>query len=542
MKHFGILFCCFFFSVGNLHFLNAQPATFVKTFKIAGSSAEGMRTIEVNDGFVTLVFTIDDTLGNVHTMLLKTDSQGNLLWTKEYTIKGNTYFWPYDIAITPDSGFVFNGSMYDDTLYNWHGFLIRVNAAGDTLWTKTLTDNYAITGPIITKDGGIALEGYLVNEAFLFKLDSGGNMLWQKYIGDSTKILSSIIQAADGGYAIAGHIYKTMLPDSTKGYMIKTDSLGNFEWDFTSNEKMSFRDIIQDIDGNFIIAGSIYLNDSIYLAKISKAGSLIWQKSLKGDFDLNYFPTDIIQTGTGYVLTGGSEINSNHRSLFIIQTDFSGNILWKKEIYGFTINDEIYSGSIQKTKDNTFILGGTLLCANEPDKVLLLKTDTLGDIPAKPIVKIIQDSLYITTPADYYQWNFNGSPITNATNPYFIATNTGWYSVTLTDTFSCIAYEATTVTSDSVYFSITGIQDKMNNRSFFVYPNPANDKVHIGFNSVNTRINEVKIFNTLGEIIFNSNGSSSSEFEIDLLAQPTGIYFIQVKADNIIYNKKLIKR
>jgi len=171
--------------------------------------------------------------GDFDYCIVKTDSIGTFQWSKRY---GSSEWEFCNAAIeTPDNGFMlcgtihFIGSTFSKTL------LIKTDSQGDTLWTKSYMvpadmEAYAIDS---TSDSGYIITGDIHNfltgtrQIYLMKTDSIGDLLWAKTYGvDSSNYTNSVIQTADGGYSVLG---KTIISGSgnERMYFIKTDSIGN---------------------------------------------------------------------------------------------------------------------------------------------------------------------------------------------------------------------------------------------------------------------------------------------------------------------------
>jgi hypothetical protein len=92
-------------------------------------------------------------------LLIKTDSLGNLLWSKTYG--GSFGDFSYKLLHMPDDGFLIAGN---STSFNpaakTQTYLIRTNSDGDTLWTKSFGDQQSVAqlkDIIQTYSGGYAL-------------------------------------------------------------------------------------------------------------------------------------------------------------------------------------------------------------------------------------------------------------------------------------------------------------------------------------------------------------------------------------------------
>jgi len=107
--------------------------------------------------------------------------------------------------------------------------------ASSTMWSRTYggPDNDNATAVIQTSDGGYALAGR--TESFsadnsvlcwLIKVDSSGNMEWnQTYGGQVDDVAWAIVEATNGGYAIAGSTI-SFGAGKNDAWLIKTDEYG----------------------------------------------------------------------------------------------------------------------------------------------------------------------------------------------------------------------------------------------------------------------------------------------------------------------------
>ena len=79
-----------------------------------------------------------------------------------------------------------------------------------------------------------------------------------------------------------------------------------------------------------------------------------------------------------------------------------------------------------------------------------------------------------------------------------------------------------------------------------IYPNPAYDKLYVEFTDNINKIEELSLYNTLGQVVYSINGKNiqAKNFVIDLSKYKSGIYYlnIQTKEDGIIRNRIIIVR
>lgn len=120
-------------------------------------------------------------------------------------------------------------------------------------------------------------------DIYLIKTDAFGDKQWEKTFGGSDwDEAYSVQQTTDGGYIIAGRTYKSTYwgPYESKVYLMKTDSLGNRQWEKIFGENSEAYSIQQTTDGGYIITGSTY-NCNTYSTDVW----LINLAPCQGDFD-----------------------------------------------------------------------------------------------------------------------------------------------------------------------------------------------------------------------------------------------------------------
>ena len=165
--------------------------------------------------------------------LVKTDSLGDTLWTKTYG--GNNNDFGYSVSQTADGGYILLGSSESFGVGAADFYLIKTNANGDTIWTRTYGGNdyeYGYSVAVTTNGGYILLGstssfGAGSSDIWFIKTNSIGDTLWTRtYGGIGSDGGSSVQQTSDEGYIITG-MTKSYGSGNADIYLIKTDSLGN---------------------------------------------------------------------------------------------------------------------------------------------------------------------------------------------------------------------------------------------------------------------------------------------------------------------------
>ena len=176
----------------------------------------------------------------------------------------------------------------------------------------------------------------------------------------------------DGGYAVIGSIWNEW--DGFRGFMMKTDSDGNFLWanfdivEFVSEPEPSGFVVLED--GSFITAGNNFWGYGKYLLKRYPNGDIEWTQPLDNDFVIEA----IELTNDGNLITTGSSMDD---TINLQKLDLTGNLIWR----GTYLPDEYEFGggySVTQTSDNGFALTGSVYGENNRD-ILVIKTDENGD-------------------------------------------------------------------------------------------------------------------------------------------------------------------
>ncbi|MCK4397010.1 T9SS type A sorting domain-containing protein [candidate division WOR-3 bacterium] len=297
------------------------------------------------------------------------------LWTRTYG--GNDIDWGHSIQQTSDGGYIVAGYTASFGVGAWDVYLIKTNAQGDTIWTKTYGGPYAEWGCSVqqTSDSGYIVAGWTKSygagsyDVYLIKTDANGDTLWTKtYGGTGDDRGRSVQQTLDGGYIIGG-----VWSDNTGGsiYLIKTDEDGDTLWTKTYGDTVECWSVQQTTDSGYIVAGYSY---GVYLMKIDEDGDSLWTRNYGETVGARGYSVQQTFDG-GYIIAGW--IGFPNIDVYIIKTDVDGDSLWAK-IYGGSNYD--WAWEVQQTLDLGYIVVGlTQSFGSRGVNVYLIKTDSLGD-------------------------------------------------------------------------------------------------------------------------------------------------------------------
>ncbi|MEP7264818.1 MAG: SBBP repeat-containing protein [Bacteroidota bacterium] len=508
----------------------------------------------------------------------KLDASGNFVWAKQFS--GNSFDVAFAIAVDAN-GNVYTTGMFTDTtdfdpgpgVYNLISagsddiFVSKLDDSGNFVWAKRLgSATSAASGSSLDVGYGIAVDAsgnvytagnfydtadfdpdntitydltsFGTHDIYVSKLDASGNFVWAKQMGGTADDFARSV-ALD----VSGNIYVT-----GNFYNIADFDPGSDTFNLTAANSAS------------------YQNYDIFIAKLDAAGNFVWAKQLGGPhttgsflsdngysivvdaqgniYTTGYFPdTADFDPGAGtYNLMATGGIGSD---IFVSKLNSSGNFVWAKQLGG-TYSDVAYSvavdgnGSVYTTgffygmadfdpANSTYNLvttGG----ASDGD-IFISKLDSSGNyVWAGSMGGISSDvgtGIAVDAGGTIYATGNFGSPTAD------FDPGVALYNLTASGSSDMYVMKLT---------NITGMEEVNNGiDEITVYPNPGNGQFQV---RSNTDINEIKITNVLGQIVYQTkptqllSGENNLSFNID----KTGIYFAQFTLNKQIITKKIIVR
>jgi hypothetical protein len=339
--------------------------------------------------------------GSKEAWLVKTDSDGNVLWELTYgTPNGRDALWP--VKTVSNGGYICGGWFYNITQETWDGLLIKVNENGKISWVNTYGGNgddqfYAL---LEVDDGYFAVGmsssyGSGNYNGFIMKTDFDGNLIWDKALekeGYSGEVDSITNANENDGYIISGGYYSDTEPP--QGRLIKIDDNGNILWDksFGPDQFFDWCTYVSNTDDDYIIAGGTRggpfgqgkWGPDIWIMKVDNEGNIIWDliygKPIFKDYSICAEPTSdggFIFTGHTFGIGGiGDATHAPWSKICLVKLDSEGNIKWERRMpetgHGRTVREINY---------------GFIICGFEgpghgsgSEHGILIKTDENGNI------------------------------------------------------------------------------------------------------------------------------------------------------------------
>jgi hypothetical protein len=205
-----------------------------------GQESEGGRRVmhRKEVGFYVAGYTNSIGAGGFDAYLLKTDEEGTLLWEKSYG--GSGWERINDAIMLADTGIFMVGQTTTGTDGNEDMFLVRTDQQGDTLWTKrmggagndvaycirALNDSLSLVGGQMFNADSSLQKGYLIC------VKNDGEIQWESYYGNDGEYSIHDLCVAGGSINVVGYRRDTASQEKNS-YSAKLFLSGALDYEFS---------------------------------------------------------------------------------------------------------------------------------------------------------------------------------------------------------------------------------------------------------------------------------------------------------------------
>ncbi|GBE30264.1 hypothetical protein BMS3Bbin04_01296 [bacterium BMS3Bbin04] len=334
-----------------------------RTFGGAGDD-QGYRVKQTtDDGYIIIGQTSSFGAGGSDIWVIKTGSDGNETWSQ--TFGGTSDESGFSVQQTPDGGYIIIGGTTSFGAGYMDVWLIKTDTDGNELWSQTFGGTEMDYGSDVqqTIDGGYIVSGQTSSfgaggrDVWLIKTDNEGNEIWsQTFGGAGREESSSVCQTEDGGFIIAGGT-TSFGAGYLDVWLIKTDTDGNEVWSHTfGGAATDYAHCVQlTTDGGYIITGYTGSfgagNVDVWLLKTDYEGNELWSQTFGG---AHYDWADSVHlcSDGGYIITGTTDsFGMGENDVFMIRVSADGTEVTEDitSIPTDYVFDEIYPNPFNPT-------------------------------------------------------------------------------------------------------------------------------------------------------------------------------------------------
>jgi len=446
----------------------------------------------------------------------------NIEWKKAYgTIRGDNEGWM--VQETSDGGFIIVGQNGGNEGYDRDIYLIKTDAVGDTVWTRSFETGSEEFGRAIrqTADGGFAVAGFIwnsnsANDAYLVKIDSLGNTQWQRIYQCSiyNDEARSLELTPDGGFIMVG---RTGPPTDSDVLIVRVDSNGDTLWirHYGGNFNDRAWSVKNTYDGGFIVVGWSNLlpapaeNSQIYIVKVNGDGDSLWTRRYGTAF--NDEGRSVLELADRRIIVAGKfGTGSVTAHSILLCLDEGGDSLWSAA----------YESSYEATSVSSTLDGGFILCGydieNSVYSEFVRKTDSLGQ------------SL----------WTISGESNTYAR--YIVQTSDGGFAFA-GDSSDSVSLSK--ISPDQTDINDEGLPLPMKLDFIKNYPNPFNSETKIEYILYDNSHVSLTLYDLVGREVANLIDSDQDigihQLEWHAQEMPSGVYFAMLQAGEYTATRKI---
>lgn len=462
-------------------------APFLKSYGGSGSDF-GKAVIECSTGGYLVVGSTNsfyDVSTDIY--VLRLTEGGEYIWGRNIGAE-NQIEWGNDVKESSDGAFYISGITNDNASNNYDGILVKIDADGNELWTKTYggPDWDFIENMAITTDDEIILAGQLSQEGWLLKTDAEGEVIWeQTFEGTGSVALTGVDLCENGSIAIVGYNDYTPLNTQTQITGI-LNTEGEIDWVSAFPEM-----------GNLVTKNCVCRNSN-----------------------------EVLSTGTLIA----ADIDKIHFSAIDISI---GLVLWTKQI---TWNASGESGAINHLEDGHIILAASLPIGFGLDELdgLIHKRESNGDyisIEFGPVFGGYEhDKLHGIIPTSDGGYTAVGETSSFGNNRQVMLTH-----IMADGSFN-------TVNEDFLDIA-TPVAEIGDLPVIKLWPNPAKTQLQIEMFGQNNADYHSKITDITGQVLKSMNhNQKGGKIVLDIATLQNGVYFLTVYTSNgMIHQQRFVK-
>lgn len=289
-----------------------------------------------DNGYILAGYTNSGGAGGYDMYMVKIDSLFATQWEKTYG--GADWDFANSVQQTSDGGYILCGSTYSFGHGNQDYYLVKTDGNGDTLWTKTYGgagDDIA-KSVIQTSDGGYALTGFTksmgdsTGDFYTIKTNAMGDTLWtNRYGGAYADMANAIIETQAGDYLVAGECTNLVPGNAVEATLIRLNAAGAYDNNetFGGGSYDTYNGLSQNAEGKIALAGStnsfgsngdalvVVLNSDLSFYYATTYGTL------QNDQGYSIQPT----ADRGFIFCGYTNgYNNGLEDIYLIKTDTMG--------------------------------------------------------------------------------------------------------------------------------------------------------------------------------------------------------------------------
>lgn len=342
----------------------------------------------LDGGYIIIGSTSSIGQGNTDMYLLKLDSMGHVIFQK--TFGGVSNDIGKSIVQLSDSNYVMAGYTSSTGIGGYDFFVVKVDKKGNLIWQKNyggIDWDFANSIDTIT-GGGFIIAGTTYSygngkaDGYVIKIDADGNSVWTKTFGGlNDDEFKSVIQLSNGDFALTGYT-KSFNDSLGDGWILKIDQNGIETYSASVGgihaDKLNDITELTNHDLYFVGSNTSYKNgtNSVnWRYSINSSNTLVLDDYVGNSNTERYNSNTVGLNGTVVSIGYNNFMSSSSDANIHVCTPSLGYISYFP--FGVANTDELFS--VSRTKDKGFVaVGSCIENTSSFKKILFVKTDSLG--------------------------------------------------------------------------------------------------------------------------------------------------------------------
>ncbi|HEY3296877.1 MAG TPA: T9SS type A sorting domain-containing protein [bacterium] len=257
-------------------------------------------------------------VGTVGALVLKTDSSGAQSWSRTL-VHDHAVF----ASVFPRSDGSYMAAGHRDIATSLSGvYYARLDSAGNAMWERTLSRtaspalSLTLDAACATPDGGFVGAGTvdtvdaIINEDFyIIRVNGAGDTLWTRSIGGAYRQGARSVQATGDGYVIGGFDNRG---SSFCPHVVKVSESGEVLWNrvITTVGSVTCAAAYEIEGGDLIISGTLLAGATgvpdFYLARVAPNDTVLWSRRY-GSGTADWVEDMKLMSDGGCVITGRTQ-------------------------------------------------------------------------------------------------------------------------------------------------------------------------------------------------------------------------------------------
>ncbi len=355
--------------------------------------------VELDNGDILVAGAAVNTQGNADGLLMRLTAAGDTIWSRTY---GNDGFQEFlDLDVNMDGDFLLAGNWEPFPGTPDQGWVVKTDADGNVLWEVTRPSGSNTVGRLLklaaTDDGGAVATGTWGHHdgAWVFRLDGNGNLLWEEQFTHPDYPFAfshDVYPHPDGRITVLAKLKdQTQLGEN---WLFEIDTDRTVLWSHVHGDPARHDDsrTLSHHPGGYLISGAS--DQTFHLWKTDQSGGLLWSEYYPFPGIAKGFVQDHVQTDDTIYLAG-TRFGTGDTDLAAVATGLDGTFRWSAFIGR---PDGIDKASAVIARDNDLLMVGQEANYGDggPADVWLL---SMRETTQPAAVSVLADASALTVPA-----------------------------------------------------------------------------------------------------------------------------------------------